>query len=366
MPYIVPADEISANGWSLGFSLSQMNAYKFHKEDRLIMDIQRNTEEKRLIRFDWAAKHILRDKSNFDILEGFLTALLGKDIRIIHLLESESNQEHESNKFNKVDLLTVDDKGEYIIIEIQNEREVHYIERLLFGTSKLIVENLKLGEGYKDIKKVISISILYFTLGEKIDDYVYYGSTEFRGIHTNSALKLRRKEKETIKTIETRQICPEYYLIEVERFEDIIQSDLDEWIYFLKHESIKDDFKSKNIKKMQEKLDVLRMDEKDRKSYESYLMNLARENDMMEGAREDGITEGIAEGMAEGMTKGMKKGMAKGMAEGMAKGKVEGKVEGMAKERVKNAKNMLKFGMRIEDIVKITGLTIDEIEEVGR
>ena len=86
------------------------------------------TEERRLIRFDWAAKHILRDKSNFDILEGFLAALLEKDIKIINLLESESNREDETDKFNRVDLLTVDDKGEYIIIEIQNEREVHYLE----------------------------------------------------------------------------------------------------------------------------------------------------------------------------------------------------------------------------------------------
>jgi len=284
------------------------------------------TEEKRLIRFDWAAKHILRDKSNFDILEGFLTALLEKDIKIINLLESESNREDETDKFNRVDLLTVDDKGEHIIIEIQNEREVHYLERLLYGTSKLIVENLKLGESYKKIKKVISVSILYFTLGEKVDDYVYYGNTEFRGIHTKNPLILKSKEKETIKTIETKDIYPEYYLIEVEKFENVIQSDLDEWIYFLKNESIRDDFTSKNIKKVQEKLDILKMSKDERKRYERYLMNLASEIDIIEGAREEGIEEG----------------------------------------RKETAKNMIKFGMGIEDIAKITGLAMSEIEEIEK
>ncbi|MEW6680935.1 MAG: Rpn family recombination-promoting nuclease/putative transposase, partial [bacterium] len=258
-------------------------------------------EEKRLIRFDWAAKYILRDKSNFDILEGFLTALLQKDITIINLLESESNREDETDKFNRVDLLTVDDKGEYIIIEIQNEREIHYLERLLYGASKLIVENLKIGEPYKKIKKVISVSILYFTLGEKVDDYVYYGHTEFRGIHTKNPLILRKKDKETIITIETKDIYPEYYLIEVEKFEDVIQSDLDEWIYFLKHESIRDDFKSKNIKKAKEKLDILKMSTKERKRYERYLMNLASEIDIVETAKEDGWEEGRKEGMKEGI-----------------------------------------------------------------
>ncbi|MFH1962244.1 MAG: hypothetical protein ABIJ30_05115 [bacterium] len=66
-------------------------------------------------------------------------------------------------------------------------------------------------------------------------------------------------------------------------------------------------------------------------------MNLARENDIIEGAREEGITEGRAEGIAKGRTEGI----------------------------AENAKNMLKFGMRIEDIVKITGLTIEEIEGIG-
>ncbi|MBU1487258.1 Rpn family recombination-promoting nuclease/putative transposase, partial [bacterium] len=254
--------------------------------------MQEIKEEKRLIRFDWAAKYILRDKSNFDILEGFLTALLEKDIRIINLLESESNREDEIDKFNRVDLLTVDDTGEYIIIEIQNERQVHYRKRLLYGTSKLIVENLKLGEPYQKIKKVISISILYFTLGEKVDDYVYYGNTEFRGIHTKSPLILRRKEKETIKTIETKDIYPEYYLIEVEKFENVIRTDLDEWIYFLKNESIRDDFKSKNIKKVEEKLDILKMTQEEKKRYERYLMNLADEIDIIESAREEGEKKG--------------------------------------------------------------------------
>ena len=38
-------------------------------------------------------KHILRDKANFDVLEGFLSALLNEEIQVIALLESEANQE---------------------------------------------------------------------------------------------------------------------------------------------------------------------------------------------------------------------------------------------------------------------------------
>lgn len=254
-------------------------------------------EEKRLIRLDWAIKNILRDKKNFDILEGFLAAVLCRDITILSILESESNQEDQSDKFNRVDLLVENDLGEKLIIEIQNNREVHYLERLLYGTSKVIVENLKLGEQYKEIKKVISISILYFILGEGIDDYVYYGNTEFKGIHTNTILRLRRKEKNAIKVIESKNIFPEYYLIEVEKFQDIIESDLDEWIYFLKNETIRNDFKAKNIHKAKEKLDILKLSPKDRKRYERFLINLAIEKDVIEDAREEGREEGQETGI---------------------------------------------------------------------
>jgi hypothetical protein len=65
-------------------------------------------QPKQLIRFDWAIKSLLRDKANFDILEGFLSALLEDDsIEIIELLGEEGQQSDESEKFNRVDILTI-------------------------------------------------------------------------------------------------------------------------------------------------------------------------------------------------------------------------------------------------------------------
>ena len=58
-----------------------------------------------LVRFDWAIKYLLRNKANFDILEGFLSELLKRDIRIESVLESESNKITAEDKFNRVDLL---------------------------------------------------------------------------------------------------------------------------------------------------------------------------------------------------------------------------------------------------------------------
>ena len=61
------------------------------------------TKPRRLVSFDWAIKRLLRSKVNFDILEGFLSELLGYDIRILALLESESNRDYPGQKSNRLD-----------------------------------------------------------------------------------------------------------------------------------------------------------------------------------------------------------------------------------------------------------------------
>jgi hypothetical protein len=62
------------------------------------------------VRFDWMIKRLLRDKRNFVVLEGFLSVLLDRQIKINQILESESNHEGEDQKFNRVDLLVEDEK----------------------------------------------------------------------------------------------------------------------------------------------------------------------------------------------------------------------------------------------------------------
>ncbi len=85
------------------------------------------------IRFDWAIKHILREKSNFEILEGFISVLLGEDVKIKEILESESNQDNDIDKFNRVDIKATNSKGHIIIVEVQLTNQYHYRKRILYG-----------------------------------------------------------------------------------------------------------------------------------------------------------------------------------------------------------------------------------------
>ena len=110
------------------------------------------------IRFDWAMKRLLRDKANFAVIEGLLTTLLNEKITICKLLESESNQEDEDNKYNRVDILAEDSKGRLLLFEIQNNNEFAYFQRMLFGVSKLVTEYIRRGQGYENIRKIYSIN----------------------------------------------------------------------------------------------------------------------------------------------------------------------------------------------------------------
>ena len=229
---------------------------------------------KRLIHFDWAIKRLLRNKANFVVLEGFLSELLFENIKIKQILESESNQETEDNKFNRVDILTQNSKNELIIIEIQSTYELDYFQRMAYGASKSISESHKLGSKYKEIKKVISINIVYFDLGQG-KDYIYKGKTDFRGLHQNDLLGLSDKQKNTFLKENISDIFPEFYLLKVNQFDDNAKDTLDEWIYFLKNSEVKDEFRAKGLKEACEVLDIMRLDEKGQYGYNRYMDSIS-------------------------------------------------------------------------------------------
>ena len=239
---------------------------------------------KKLVRFDWAMKKMLRHKANFDILEGFLSELLGDEVKIKQVLESESNKETENDKFNRVDILVENQKGELIIIEVQSTQEYDYFHRMLFGASKAITEHIKESSAYANVKKIISVTIAYFDLGQG-KDYVYHGTTVFKGIHKGDILGLSEKQIEVYDKDSVHQIYPEYWVIKTGKFRNKINDKLDEWVYFLKNAEIKPSFSAKGLKEASEKLDTMKLPEKERKAYDAYLkhmMSIASRNHTIE------------------------------------------------------------------------------------
>jgi len=307
----------------------------------------------RYIRFDWAMKRMLRNKANFDVIEGLLTVLLNEQVKIVEIIESEGNQEDENDKFNRVDIEAKNSKGEIIIVEIQQTRELYYLQRILYGVAKAISEHIDLGDKYNQVKKVYSISIVYFDLG-KGSDYVYHGQNKFIGIHTNDELIVNQRDKDAIKMVSPTSIFPEYYIIRVNEFDKVATTPLDEWLDYLKSGRIKDNTTTPGLAQAKKKLQYLQMTPAERAAYDRHINNIMIQNDVLETKVLEGLEQGRKEGRIEGREEGRK--------EGRKEGREEGRAEGRAEERMSNAKSLLENGIPLDLIAKSLNLTQDEVE----
>lgn len=287
--------------------------------------------ESKYIRFDWAMKRLLRQKANFGILEGFLTTLLGMKIKIKNMLESESNQDDENDKYNRVDMLAENDKGELFLIEVQNNTEYAYFQRMLFGTSKLVTEYIKKGEGYENIRKIYSVNIVYFSLG-KGTDIVYHGKTEFRGIHNGDLLELSPFQRQKFNVDAVSDLYPEYYILKVNDFNRVAKNSLEEWVYYLNTGDVPQGAKAPGMEEVKEQLTIDRMNKSERSAYYKHLDNIVILRDNIYTEREEG--------------------------------RLEGRAEGRIAERKENARKMKLLGLPAETISKVTGLPVADIESL--
>lgn len=309
----------------------------------------------RYIRFDWAIKRLLRQKANFDVLEGFLTVFIGEEVKIVEILESEGNQQTQDDKFNRVDIKARNSKGEIILVEVQNTSELYYLERILYGVAKAITEHIHLGDTYKEVKKVYSISILYFDIG-KGADYLYVGQNKFIGVHTNDQLVITAKEKGALVQKSPAEIFPEYILVRVNEFDKVAVTPLEEWVAYLKSGVIKENTTAPGLQEARKKLQYYSMTDAERYAYDEHLNAVMIQNDVLGNARE----EGLAEGRAEGLTQGRAEGLTQGRAEGLTQGRAEGRAE--AKKDI--VKSMLSNGLSVEQAARYSGLTVEEVESI--
>ncbi|RGY64115.1 hypothetical protein DXA26_22840, partial [Bacteroides fragilis] len=234
------------------------------------------------------------------VLEGFLTVLLGEPIRIVEILESEGNQLNETDKFNRVDIKARNSKDEIIIVEVQNTREIYYLERILFGVAKAITEHIELGRLYSEVKKVYSISILYFDIGRGTD-YLYHGQNSFVGVHTGDLLEVSTKEKDAIVRKLPAEIFPEYFLIRVNEFNKVAVTPLEEWIEYLKTGVIHPDTKAPGLEEARRKLVYYNMNKAEQLAYDEHINAIMIQNDVLSTAAMEGRQEGLAEGRQEGL-----------------------------------------------------------------
>ncbi len=141
--------------------------------------------------------------------------------------------------------------------------------------------------------------------------FILFAILEKVRLHNHDLLELNEKQKQLFQKESVEALYPEYYLIKINRFNDIARDTLDEWIYFLKNEEIKESFTAKGLKEAEEKLSIMKLPEEERKAYEHYKDDLHYQASMFESSYGDGYHVGKEEGVEIGIEKGLVKGQSR-------------------------------------------------------
>lgn len=284
---------------------------------------------KPLISFDYAIKYLLKDKGNYDIVEGFISALLKsqgyKDVKIVTLLDTESNKEHKKSRRSLADLIVEDEEKRKYIVEIERNLQPSFIHKACFNTSRLIVDNLAERVDFTEIVKVFHISILYFPIGHGA---VHHGQTIIKDIETHERLTVHIKNPKTDITVDATDILPEYFFISVPLFNDRLEKEIDDWLYIMKHDTVPETFHSPYMQKVADKLSILKMTPEERDSYYYYMKQVYNDRDQLQAAEN------------------------------------KGREEGEHNKAIVMAKKMLNKQKPIEEIIEFTELTREEIEQI--
>ena len=188
--------------------------------------------------------------------------------------------------------------------------------------------------------------------GHNSDDYFATNTSsnkvrlaKLKNPYKGPATEKQIAQQQKFKADAVSDLYPEYFILKVNDFNRWSKVPLDQWLYFLATSDIPEEADAPGLQEAREKLNLMKMNREEQAAYDRYLMERAILRNTMVTAREEGLFEGEC------------KGHAKGMAEGRAEGRAEGNKEG----RMETAKNLKAMGLNIDDIVKATGLTVDEV-----
>ena len=295
-------------------------------------------EAKFTLKNDYLFQTLFSKKGNEELLKDFLTGILNKDIEKIEIQKDITLERLNINeKYGILDIkATLDDK-EIVAIEMQMVDLNNMRERTLYYGSKIIASELRSGGEYTEIKPVILINILNFNLLEG-EDYC-----------TETVIVYKKnREYEVINKIK-------YFFIELPKFRKSnpdLSKKLEQWLAFIDYEKGEwIEMATKNnvkIKKAKEEMEYLTGEAATRRIAELREKYIRDEAAIKSLAMERGLQEGIE--------RGIKQGIKQGIEQGIEQGEVKTKAE--------IAKKMKEEGINIETIIKITGISEEELNKL--
>ena len=319
-------------------------------------------------RVDIAFKKIFGVEDNKDLLISLINSIVGERDQVdeVEVLNPYNEKNFEKDKLSIMDIKARNKHSKQLFnIEMQISNEASYDKRALYNWSKVYAGQLGESGKYQQLKKTIGIHILNFS--SVTDKLIKTLSKEDRVLYDNRYhYQFNMREKE-IPFNYFDEI--ELHVIELSSFEGKendefalflpkVKNALDRWATFLTKqnlinpEHIPEELNSPEIKKAVDVLSVMSLNTLEREAYENHLSWLRIQVDTIDKVEKEAEERGIEKGMEKGIEKGIEQGLEQGIKQGVITRNQE------------IARNLLSEGMEIKSIVKITGLSEEEIRKL--
>ena len=275
---------------------------------------------------------------NVAVLEDFLKAILdlpAEDYEKLTVVDPNLDREFIEDKLGILDVKVNTGSGKIIDIEVQIKPQRSIWKRMLFYTSKMVVEQVKTGYQYDQIHRVISILIADFVM-----------VTENAGYHNRFRLYDENSRARFPDSLEIN-------VLELPKIRETDGTPLGNWLRFFSAKT-EEDFMTvaqtnPAINEAWGRIKVLSGDERARALAEAREKARLDLDSYLGDARYEGRQEGLQEGRQEGRLEGLQEGRQEGRQEG-----IYGVVE-----------NALREKMPVETIARLTGLSLDEINRIA-
>ena len=316
---------------------------------------------------DFAFKKLFGTEVNKDLLISFLNALLQgrEEIKDISYLNTEHLGTQEYDRRAVFDVYCTNEQGEYFLVEMQKGEQQFFKDRSVYYSSFAIREQAPRGNWDYGLKAIYTIGILNFCFSTSSPSYYH----EVKLMETDT--KEVFYDKLTLIYLE----MPKFTKTEAE-----LVTLFDKWLYAIRNlASLMERprvLQEKVFQHLFEAAEIAKFDRKERYEYEESLKNYRDWYSVMRTAElkghakghaeglKEGLKEGHAEGLKEGHAEGLKEGLKEGHAEGLKEGRAEGLKEGLKESTRHIALNLKRMGIPLSDIVKATGLSESQIEEL--
>ena len=293
---------------------------------------QKNELKKLPLTSDVVFKRVFSKEENKDLLQSLLESILGTKIKSIEIKNPEMSPDLSDVKAGTLDLKVAVNEDTIIDVEMQVGNEGNIDDRETRYLVAMSNDQLKQGEQYTQVRKLITISILKFNFYKR-NSFLNIAHMKFENSKPEMYVDMGYNREEELVTDKLEMITIE--LPKFQKQNPSIENELNQWLWLILGEEEKIKMvvkKNKKIKKAVEIVDTMSMDPKEWELYRSRQMAILNYNIGMQNSRKQG--EEI------------------------------GKEIGKKEEKIEIAKKMLELGDGIEKVSLVTGLTKEEIEKI--